>query len=523
MSLNGREIELKLEVGATDVARVKHRLRQLAHTKPVVKTLVSIYFDTPDWTLREHGLSLRVRRAGHAFTQTVKSAGDRSVGLYDRGEWEHPTRGPQPELRWTRKTPLGPLMRGRPAKSLLPMFETRFRRTAYQLTSAAAVIAATLDQGSARARSRRCSICEVELELLDGRTDELFRVAKALGSIVPLHLATKSKADRGYELLSGKGNMPPPPLKVRLEESATAGSAFQTVARACLQQLLSNKTSALVGDREALHHMRIALRRLRAAISVFSRVVTDGQTPRIKSGLRWIAHQLGPARDVDVFIADVLDPLRDHGRRDRGVSRLRRAFERRRTTAYAQVASSVRSRRFRRLELELAQWIEAGRWLTNQSVSATRRRGEAVTPLIVRALARRRRKLRKAGRRLTRLSRRRRHKLRVRAKKLRYIVEFSAGLFPGKKHAKRYAAILSALEALQDSLGALNDLARRGAVSHGVSVVQSEAARLTGSGLAPNPIASLVNPVAQQERVDQLLAEAVIAYRHFCTRKPFWE
>ena len=88
----------------------------------------------------------------------------------------------------------------------------------------------------------------------------------------------------GYELLSGKGNMPPPPLKVRLEESATAGSAFQTVARACLQQLLSNKTSALVGDREALHHMRIALRRLRAAISVFSRVVTDGQTPRIKSG-----------------------------------------------------------------------------------------------------------------------------------------------------------------------------------------------------------------------------------------------
>jgi hypothetical protein len=54
-------------------------------------------------------------------------------------------------------------------------------------------------------------------------------------------------------------------------------------------------------------------------------------------------------------------------------------------------------------------------------------------------------------------------------------------------------------------------------------VVQSEAARLTGSGLAPNPIASLVNPVAQQERVDQLLAEAVIAYRHFCTRKPFWE
>ena len=60
--INGREIELKLEVGATDVASVKHRLRQLAHTKPVVKTLVSIYFDTPHWTWREHASVAAPRR-----------------------------------------------------------------------------------------------------------------------------------------------------------------------------------------------------------------------------------------------------------------------------------------------------------------------------------------------------------------------------------------------------------------------------------------------------------------------------
>ena len=62
------------------------------------------------------------------------------------------------------------------------------------------------------------------------------------------------------------------------------------------------------------------------------------------------------------------------------------------------------------------------------------------------------------------LSTKKRHKLRIRAKNLRYAVEFFAGVFPGEETAKRREAALAALKELQDQLGALNDLAQREAL-----------------------------------------------------------
>ena len=44
-----------------------------------------------------------------------------------------------------------------------------------------------------------------------------------------------------------------------------------------------------------------ALRRLRAAISLFSAVVADDRTEAIKTELRWLAQELGPARDLDTL------------------------------------------------------------------------------------------------------------------------------------------------------------------------------------------------------------------------------
>ena len=55
--------------------------------------------------------------------------------------------------------------------------------------------------------------------------------------------------------------------------------------------------------------MRVGLRRLRAAIAIFSKVVADTEQDRIKGELKWITTELGPARDLDVFAADVLKPL----------------------------------------------------------------------------------------------------------------------------------------------------------------------------------------------------------------------
>ncbi len=521
-----REIELKLEVDPRDLGRIRRRLTQLSVTKPVARTLVSTYFDTATWALYRKHVSFRVRRIGRHYVQTIKSgAGGPTAGLYDRGEWEHSIRGPQPELSRTADTPLGPLLRKGLAASLRPVFKTRIHRTEYRLVNSAAVITADVDHGTVRARSRQCGVCELELELSRGAPAALFKVAAVLGEVAPMHLSVNTKHDRGYELLTRKGGTANASAdSVLAPATATAGGAFQTIARACLQQIVANAKAVRAHDSDALHRMRVALRRLRAAIAVFSEVVRDKQSEKIKSELHWIEGALGPARDLDVFIADVAGPLHARHSHNRGLKRAYRNLKQRRALLYTQVDASLQSERFRHLELELARWIEAGLWVTTQADSVRRRRNQPVKRLAAKAIARRRKKLRKAGSRLAELSTRDRHKLRIRVKKLRYTVEFFSALFPSRKCAKRCRDSLSALVDLQDSLGALNDLVKQRVLSaQGTGATTRPESVLMVAKSTPKLLAASEGLPSQSARRVHLLRRAERAFKRFCDVKPFWK
>jgi len=52
--------------------------------------------------------------------------------------------------------------------------------------------------------------------------------------------------------------------------------------------------------------MRVGLRRLRAAMSLFAAFLHDPQTLTIKSELKWLAGELGPAREFEVLAQRVL-------------------------------------------------------------------------------------------------------------------------------------------------------------------------------------------------------------------------
>ena len=518
-----REIELKLDVVPTDVPKLKHRLNQLCDTKPLAHTLNSVYFDTPDWMLHAHCLSLRMRRVNDQYVQTLKSGSGPPVGLYDRAEWEHPADGPRPELSWTAHTPLRALLHGKRARSLRPVFKVRVRRTEYRLARSGAVIAAALDQGTVRAGSRRSSVCELELELARGQTDALFRVAKTLNNVVPMHLSVTTKAERGYELLQGR-RATASSKSISVPPEATAGRAFQAIVGACLRQVICNARAVHARDGKALHRMRVALRRMRTAISIFAEVVGDKHSAQIKCELRWIEGELGPARDLDVFMADVLDPVRKRHPHDRGVSRVYRKFARRRALLYAQAGRSLQSERFRHLELTVVRWIHTGPWLTHESGPTPRRRDRLVIQLAARTLTRWRRKLKKTGHHMARLNRTELHKLRIRAKKLRYAMEFFSGAFPGRKRAKRCRETLSALVALQDSLGALNDVVKRAALySQGTRDTGRSGSALTGTDGPARALVAYVTPAAQRAHIAPLLQEAESALQRFCAVKAFWD
>ncbi|MGX1169888.1 inorganic triphosphatase YgiF [Bradyrhizobium sp. USDA 372] len=68
--------------------------------------LVSTYYDTSKQKLRRHGLTLRIRKVGDRYVQTVKAGG---AGTVTRGEWEHEVAGARPDFKQIKNTPLANL------------------------------------------------------------------------------------------------------------------------------------------------------------------------------------------------------------------------------------------------------------------------------------------------------------------------------------------------------------------------------------------------------------------------------
>ena len=97
---SGREIELKLSMRPESLDRVMRSpdLRADGARRTIARALKNTYFDTPQLTLRERGLVLRVREAGRRFVQTVKAGSAGASGLFRRREWERSVSGPKPDL-----------------------------------------------------------------------------------------------------------------------------------------------------------------------------------------------------------------------------------------------------------------------------------------------------------------------------------------------------------------------------------------------------------------------------------------
>ncbi len=265
---------------------------------------------------------------------------------------------------------------------------------------------------------------------------------------------------------------------------------------------MANEPSMCAGQTESLHQMRIGLRRLRAAIAIFADVVADEDLAKIKAELKWITQELGPARDLDVFDADVLGPLRASHPGDDAIAAAHRDLQQKRMAAYARAAAAARSSRFRAAVLDLAEWIETGSWAADDDKERKALRTRPVAKHAKKKLARLRKRIKRKGNDLRHRSATRRHRLRIRAKRLRYATEFFAATFPGEKSAKRRTESLSALKDLQDALGGLNDLATRRA--------------LIGDRLEGDTSFASAD-------TEPLLHKAEHAVARFTDTKPFWK
>ena len=97
---------------------------------------------------------------------------------------------------------------------------------------------------------------------------------------------------------------------VDLVAGTSTRDAFKIIGRACLKQVVGNEPALLKGEPEGVHQMRVGLRRVRAAMSLFGGILSDPQTAAIKAELKWLAGELAPARELDVLMKRVLAPVR---------------------------------------------------------------------------------------------------------------------------------------------------------------------------------------------------------------------
>lgn len=409
--------------------------------------LLTVYYDTADALLWRNGVSLRLRRSGRRWTQTVKGAGTQIGGLHSREEFEWPVAGGAVDVSLLSGTPFAKLFsRPRVLHGLAPVFETDFRRVGIGLDLAGGTRAMLcLDAGELRAAGATEPLCEAEIELVEGQAQALLDFADELLSERAFRIGTVSKAERGYALAAGGAQAGPAHAgRIDMAAGEEASTVFGRLVQSSLAQVLGNERGFQeLADPEYLHQLRVGLRRLRVALSLPREETWQSASRPLRDRLGELSRLLGEARNWDVFSAEVLKPMAAN--LDTALlAGLRSRAGGHRAAASANARAAMRSAATTRV------WLDLGRLMLAGGPAP----GGSARSFAADALDRCQHRLVKAaadcGGSPESL-----HRLRIAAKKLRYVCEFFAGLYP-RKRVKRY---LAALAALQDELGAVNDAA----------------------------------------------------------------
>ncbi|MDP1653938.1 MAG: CHAD domain-containing protein [Rhodocyclaceae bacterium] len=464
-----QEIELKLAL-PEDAQRhfLRHPLLKQATGKQTYR-LTNLYYDTPALDLRERGIALRLRAQGKFWLQSVKCAGSRAGGLSARPEWETPYAGTfdfsaidDADVRaWLER----PKLRAR----IAPLFETNFQRIAWTFELVRGTrIELALDRGWIAAGGRREAISEVEIELKAGDAGQLFDLARALAERIPLAPAPLSKAERGYRMFQ---QIPAAPVKaapIPLAVGDMPIEAFRSIALSCLDHLQQNHAGASTSDDpEYIHQMRVATRRLRAALRLFGPLLPADFSAPLLMPLRELMLMLGRTRDYDVLLAEIAEPvlraLPDEPRLAAlvGVITERRCAIRQEAlrllraprygssvlqvlaTLHGKVGAGETAQAGTPPTVETAETTETALTLLEFAESRLRRLRKKVLVLVAHARVDKPASL---------------HELRIGIKRLRYALEFFAPLASPKAMQR----LLAHLTELQDTLGQVSDLANAG-------------------------------------------------------------
>lgn len=455
-----KEVEIKIALDSSDLARLRARLTALGLAdESQTRSVHSFYYDTPDLRLRRTGTALRLRRDGTQWVQTLKTRARLSCGLSQVHETDCPTTANHMDLKNFSGSSAERIARLIGDAPLAPVFETAMRRENLLLPLTGGGSADLfIDMGEIRSGRRAAPFQEAELELIEGQSRALYDLIAMLFPDGGLRLASMSKAGRGYLLREhGRIRRPVAPCKARrvpLAMGQTAETAARDILSDGFRQISANIEVVLTTDDiGGPHQLRVGLRRLRSALSMFTPELRSPELTRMKQEARWLASEISRLRDLDVASAELIAPELSEGA-DPGFAVLAAAVERHRVEERTRIRDLLRSARAQMFQIELARFIETRGWLLPEDYSQTQRLATPVQSVTLRELDRQWRSVQRQAKHIETLDIAARHAMRKNLKKLRYTIEFTSSLVSDDG-----MIFLRRLKRLQDLFGSLNDLA----------------------------------------------------------------
>ncbi|HTQ80527.1 MAG TPA: CHAD domain-containing protein [Thermoanaerobaculia bacterium] len=205
---------------------------------------------------------------------------------------------------------------------------------------------------------------------------------------------------------------------------------------------------------EALHDFRVALRRLRSCLDAYAEVLADSLSKKLRKRLRRLAAATGGGRDAEVQIEWLRREAPPTAAAQRpGYAWLLARLAKRKREAYAALQEEVRED-FSRLAADLRGRLSVYKTEVHLERDFPRRTLGTVAAAVLRE------QVANLAEHLARIEtaddERQAHRARIRAKRLRYLLEPFRGEVPGEA-GRELTKVVERLKELQDLLGELHD------------------------------------------------------------------
>jgi len=441
----------QLEETLRVVAQHGYRLRSRG-----ARTHVDTYFDTDDWSILRGGWTCRRRCADGRDELTLKSLGRADGSLFLRDEIGLALAAPQ--VTDVGSLPAGPardrLLELAGNRTLVALFSVSTRRDVYDLTppgAEAPCVEMDIDEAriDAPRRSEKASgvlgFTELELEHCRGDAAEIETLATMLRAEVGLVPARCSKFERGLQAAGvDPASILHPREQPQLAESDPVLAlvfAYLREQHECIGREFARAWEGI--DPEGVHQMRVAIRRLRAILRSFRSMLGDPQASKFNDELRWLARQLGRARDSDI-VRDV------SGRADAfDTQDYEHHLDEAANLAYDNLLLALDSQRFTVLMHELGRYVASGMDVAKRP----RHDAPTVEAFADRLVAAHATELLTIGNAIAPTSAPTDlHKLRIGIKRFRYLLDFFATV-----QVARWQGLIESTRQLQDLLGQHQD------------------------------------------------------------------